>query len=516
MTGMMSLLRPSWLVLVCIFSCPVIAGAQTAQTITLGVDTKLFQFPGDWVVTESGEASGGSYLFSGSRGAKLPAATAIDIPRADRYYLWVRAMDFPNDRPGTRTFTVSVGGIRAARNFGVSGRSGFTWEPAGAFDLPKGQVLLGIQSLAPFARTDALLLTTDSQFAPSLPVGAPGHPLVRPSSLAAPETADPLGVVPVTDMRADPTARLENEFVRVEYLPAMRGGKATVRLRMMVRTGVEWTDVPVDSAAEIYAVVAAGTDVQFGYSNFYPVWKSARQPRHVVTAEAGGARMQTAGAVPQVIWNAGELIRFLPRAARMDSGRVRLEFHPSSVGTLTAEWELRPGERAARVMLVFTPASQGQFALGYHLFFRRSLADVAEILLPMMWQRHRFPDQAHTLLDPFSPTPVALAQTVVGGQSLAWALIGDPKELPFQWPGASNPHFGLMIRDNSGMVQPAIYGPVPGTDGVKSRTGEPVRLSFRVLVQQGTGTSAIARRRTRSSVCVTTGATSDCRSPTPR
>jgi hypothetical protein len=479
-------IRRSWsLVLACLLLCPVQALAQATQTITLGVDTKLFQFPGDWMIAETSNASGGSCLFSGPRGAKIPAATAIEIPRADRYYLWVRAMDFPNDHPGTRTFTVSVGKQKSAKIFGASGKPGFSWEFGGFFDLPKGQVLLGIYGLAPFARTDALLLTTDSQFKPSLQIGEPGHPLLRPSQLARGALADPLASVPVTDIGAEPAARLENEFVRLEYLRAMRGGRETVRLRMMIKTATGWTNLSADPSAEIYAAVAAGTDVQFGYLNLYPAWKSDRQPRDLVTVEAGGARIETAGALPQVIWNAGQLVRFLPRAARTNGDRVRLEFYPSNTGTLTAEWELRPGERTTRVKLVLTPATPGQFALGYHLFFRRPLAEVKEILLPMMWQRHRFPDQARTLLDPFTPTPIALAETVEGGQSFAWALIGDPKELPFNWPTATSPHFGMMIRDNAGAVQPSIYGPVPGTDAAKSGAGRPVELSFRVLVQPG-------------------------------
>jgi hypothetical protein len=73
----------------CLLLYSITTGAQPTQTITLETDTKLFQFPGDWVVTEAGGASGGSCLFSGSRGANLPAATAIDNPRADHYYLWV-------------------------------------------------------------------------------------------------------------------------------------------------------------------------------------------------------------------------------------------------------------------------------------------------------------------------------------------------------------------------------------------------------------------------------------------
>ena len=123
--------------------------------------------------------------------------------------------------------------------------------------------------------------------------------------------------------------------------------------------------------------------------------------------------------------------------------------------------------------------------MGYHLFFRQPLPDVKEILLPMMWHRHRLPGQPRTLFDSFTPTPLSLAENADATGSHAWAIIGDPKEIPFEWPGSVKPHFGLNIRDNAGAVQPSIYGPVPGTDAAKRNAGEPVRFAFRVLVQPG-------------------------------
>lgn len=473
-----------YLATLCFFAA-VRAQNTPSPSQTFGVDAKLFQFTGDWAITEANDASGGSCLSSGPKGAKLPAATAINIPAAGRYFLWVRAMDFPNDRPGTRTFSVSVGGQKSAKVFGTSGKPGFTWEAGGAFELREGSVLLGIYSLAPYARVDAILLTTNAAFTPSLRIGEPQHPLVRPIPLAVPAAADPLASVPVTKTTELPSARLENEFVRMEYLPATCDGKETVDLQMATRTTAGWTSMPVDPSSEIYTVIAAGTDTQLGYSDFYPVWGGDHRPQDTVTVEAGGTKLETSRAVPQVIWNAGQIVRFLPQTARMDSDCIRLTFYPSNLGTLAAEWRLSPGEHTARVRLTFTPAMSGQFALGYHLFFRRPLSDVKEMLLPMMWQRHRFPDQPRTLLDPFTPTPVALAETKEGDQSVVWGLIGDPEKLSFQWPGSARPHFGLMIRDNAGMVQPAIYGPVPGTDAAKSSGGVPLEFSFRVLVQPG-------------------------------
>ena len=462
------------------------AAAQAGAATTLGLEAEQFQFAGDWAVTETRRASGGKCLNSGPRGAKLPAATAIDIPRAGHYYLWVRAMDFPNDRPGTRTFSVSVGGQRSPEVFGDSRKPGFTWERGGAFDLKAGPTLLAIHSLAPFARADALLLTTDAAFVPSQPLGKGAqYRRIEPREIAVAQDADPLVASSVQENAGTAAAGVENEFVRIEFVPGTREGKTTVCPRVALKTKDGWTAVPADPGSEIYAVVAAGHSPQFDYSSFFPRWQSSRQSNGIVRVEAGGVKLQTASPNQAVIWNAGELVRFLPRTAEAQGNRVRLEFYPSRLGTLSAEWELRPGERTARVQLTFIPTSDGQFALGYHLFFRQPVADVSEIMVPMMWQRRRMPAQARTLLDPYAPTPLALAETRAGGEPRAWALIGDPAELPFAWPGGASPHFGLMIRDNAGAVQPSIYGPVPGTPAANATPAKPLKFSFRVLVQAG-------------------------------
>jgi len=452
----------------------------------MGIEAEQFQFPGSWTVVDTAQASGGKCLKSEPKAAVFPAATAIEIPRAGRYQLWVRAKDFPDDRPGTRKFTVTVGAQKSREVFGASGKAGFTWENGGVFELGAGPVLLGIHSLTPFARCDAVLLTTDLGFTPSQSLGnGTRHRRVAPKVLVAAEEADSLAASAVKPTNGRPAARLENEFVRIEFVPAIRDGKPTVIPLVALKTGETWTKVAADPASEIYAVVAGGGKVTLDQASFYPTWQSSRQPDRTLTVEAGGVKIKTLRADQEAIWNAGELIRFLPRCACNEGSRVRLQFHGSPEGTLSADWELRPGERAARVQLSFTPATDGQFALGYHLFFRQPLSAVKEILLPMMWHRHRLPEQPRTLLDSFTPTPLSLAETADAIGARTWAVIAEPKEIPFEWPGSVKPHFGLNIRDNAGAVQPSIYGPVPGTDAAKRKAGEPLRFAFRVLVQPG-------------------------------
>ncbi len=454
-----------------------------SQTVTLGIEAEDFQFPGDWQASYNPKGHSGLSALVFSPGAgKLPAVTALQIPKAGKYWLWVRAVDFPDQMPGTRLFVVSVGGRKTSDTFGHSGKPGYTWEPGGTFELPASPVLLGLHEIGkPYARCDAVLLTTDGSFTPTLPLGREKHPRVKPLPLALPTDADPLFAPPIQMANAAPLATLENERVRIQFLSGQLQGRSAVVSRFAVKSGAAWQSleatVPVD---ETYAVVAATTSASLEFNGFFPAWKGG--PKRSVTVVAGGVKMQTAQFNGGSVWDAGESLRFTPKTAELRDGAVRVTFHPSPAGELQAEWQLRPGERTARIKLSFRPARDGQYALGYHPGFRKPLAEVEELCLPMMWNRKRLPAHPVTLLDPFTPTPVALAQSA---GPTTWGVCEDPSEIPFAWPQRSQPNCGLMIRDLAGQVQPSIYGPIPGTTKAKTKAGSSVTFSLRAFAVAG-------------------------------
>ncbi|MCX7006765.1 MAG: hypothetical protein NTY53_05885 [Kiritimatiellaeota bacterium] len=237
-----------------------VAAGAAEKTVTLGVECEDFQFLGDWSVAYNPlHYSGKAMLANGDQGAAQPAVTAVRLPRAGRYALWARAVDFPDQRPGTRLFKVSVGGQLTKETFGHSGKPGYTWEPGGVFELPAGPVLLGIHDIGkPFARADAVLLTTDLNFKPSAVLGAPLHTRVKPLVLPVPGAADPFQAAPVVAVTGASLAALENENLRVEFLPATRDGRATVAPRVEFKRGGARVDAGAEAGAEIYAVVSSG------------------------------------------------------------------------------------------------------------------------------------------------------------------------------------------------------------------------------------------------------------------
>ncbi|NQU43930.1 hypothetical protein HQ520_11645, partial [bacterium] len=154
--------------------------SSLAQAVTIGIEAEDFQCYGDWIRygdSSAPVASDEKFLFATNTGAPTDAATGIQIPSAGRYYLWVRATDFPDYQPATRLFNVSVDGQMSASDFGDSGLPDWAWEPGGFFDLQAEVVLIGIHDKTHFyGRCDAVLLTTDSGFTPSGNLGGSSQP----------------------------------------------------------------------------------------------------------------------------------------------------------------------------------------------------------------------------------------------------------------------------------------------------------------------------------------------------
>ncbi len=473
------------LLLLMLFSCLPLAAGPAPEA--LGVECEAFQFPGSWQkaadVTSADlrGASGGKWLYSGIK-AQHPAATAIEIPSPGTYTLWVRSPDYPSNRPGERRFVVSVGGKENPKQLGRHGKSGWTWEKGGTFELPAGPALitLGIRDGIGHARADAIVLSPDPDFQPDGKARPDGVRWVKPFPVDSVETFRPQISAGADAEKPEEAAVIENEHLRVRFVATTRQGLPSIRPLIEVREGDGWREIPTDPSSESYQIVAANPDVKMELNQFYPTWPVLAE------FEVGGAKVKTSQSPDPVIWAAGENFEVIPRGAVADGpNAVVLDFHPTEAGTLKARWELRPGQETAEVTLSFVPAKAGQFSLGYH--FPRSIKpdEAEEFLMPMMVQRKRFPENSYTMLDACAPTPLSLVQTSEGGNPLTWGLAGDPSMIPFEFPTPDQSNFGMHIRSADGLAQPSIYGPVIGTPRATVDAGAELDFRFRVVAQAG-------------------------------
>jgi hypothetical protein len=134
----------------------------------LWIEAEDFADYGGWRLdTQFVYRMGSAYLIAADVGRPVgDATTEIDVPRAARWRVWVRAKNWlPQYSPGR--FTVSIGGRRSDVVFGASPTKAWTWQSAGEFDLGAGRVRLALHDLTGyFGRCDALLLTTDLGYQP--------------------------------------------------------------------------------------------------------------------------------------------------------------------------------------------------------------------------------------------------------------------------------------------------------------------------------------------------------------
>lgn len=148
-------------------SATMYSGRATRKPKTILVEAEDFTDRGAWRIdTQFIHEMGSAYLLAA--GVLKPigtAKTAIDVPFAGRWRVWVRTRDWlPSHSPGR--FVLSVGGVRS-HVLGAFGKEGWRWESVGAFNLKRGKVELALEDLSgAFARCDAILLTEDQELIP--------------------------------------------------------------------------------------------------------------------------------------------------------------------------------------------------------------------------------------------------------------------------------------------------------------------------------------------------------------
>jgi len=131
------------------------------------IEAERFDDPGGWTIdTQFIDQMGSAYLLADGLGTPVTdAVTRVELPAPGRRRLWVRARDWvPEHHPGR--FRVMLDGRDASREFGASGRAGWTWEDGGAHDVGR-TVELRLHDLSgTYGRCDAVVLAEDLDWKP--------------------------------------------------------------------------------------------------------------------------------------------------------------------------------------------------------------------------------------------------------------------------------------------------------------------------------------------------------------
>lgn len=421
---------------------------------------------------------------------KAPAVGAVSIPQAGKWRVWVRGKDFPQNRPGVRSFSLRVGSALLDRSFGTHGQEGeegWAWEDGGVLALPAGPQLLVLgEKCRHSARCEAILFTDNLSYIPAGVTWKLGKETAETAPVNLAESSRrAFSPPPLEKVEEAAAATLANERMRITFHKShMTDGQPAVGMRVAVRDLDKAGWLPLDTAVDeaSYRVLSRPLESEPGISRgrVYPAWDTSLSPQ--VEVNAGGATALTRLGPGTVPWLAGKCLPLRPATTQqVDEKTVHLRFAPTAEGQLFATWILEPGRADALVRLTFKPAQPGHYSLGFHGPVAVSPDAADAWLLPFQFQDRRFPQHPLLLLNSTTPTPM----TLVTQKGVSCALVGDPDLMPSGWQQADESRYGFGLRNEDGLAQPLLYSPVMGLPGSRSASGSPVSTRFRFHAQAG-------------------------------
>jgi len=188
--------RPGILFVVCTVLGLTSLGAAESLPQTVLIEAESFADRGGWVVDQQAmDVMGSPYLMAHGLGSPVAdAVTAVEIPAAGVYRVWVRTRDWvapwkASDAPGR--FQLLVDGEPLKKTFGTEGAD-WHWQDGGTVRLRSGHTRLALRDLTGFnGRCDAVVLTTDMDL--QLPNADPAMAKFRQSRLGLPDTPEEAG-----------------------------------------------------------------------------------------------------------------------------------------------------------------------------------------------------------------------------------------------------------------------------------------------------------------------------------
>ena len=148
-----------------------VAGVGAKDLSPVLIEAESFENPGGWVVDQQFmDQMGSPFLLAHGLGVPVQdAVTAVTLPAAGKYRVWVRTRDWAGARdaqtaPGK--FQVLVDGQPLAAAFGTEGAA-WHWQDGGTVEIRDRQVKLALHDLTGFeGRCDAILFSRQPDFVP--------------------------------------------------------------------------------------------------------------------------------------------------------------------------------------------------------------------------------------------------------------------------------------------------------------------------------------------------------------
>ena len=188
------------------------------------------------------------------------------------------------------------------------------------------------------------------------------------------------------------------------------------------------------------------------------------------------------------LFKAAQPIVLRAKAARQTGNEIAWTFQDQPSFELRASLTLPVGTREPVVRYKLTSRTAGYYSVGFAGMPELAPAQADAIWQPWVWQEKRFPSQSFLSVEEMCGLPA----TMVEKDGVTYGVVADPDQIPFRLPSMQLDRlaFGVLLRNQTGLVQPQFYAPVLGSGASKLKAGQLYAGQCRLLFFRGNQTAA--------------------------
>lgn len=169
-------------------------------------------------------------------------------------------------------------------------------------------------------------------------------------------------------------------------------------------------------------------------------------------------------------------IRSVQQVSKLDN-KLLFEYTENNEFSITAVLEMPLDNSYPSFSYTLNAKINSNFSVGFIGAPTVSHTQLDELWQPIIWTEKKFPQNSYLSLSYRCTLPAVMATN----RGITYGLIVDPSSFPFDpLPTYRRSSFGVSIRNNESMAQPAIWAPVLGTDFSKFSSGQSFTFKIRL------------------------------------
>ena len=401
-----------------------------------------------------------------------PAKVTFTAPENGTYTLWARSKDFEYNQQGTRKFQIEVNGVRADKEFGTHGKTGFAWLCAGEVSVKEGENVLSLIDTSAFgARCDAILLTEDANYIPSesmngmYAVASPFNPTSNKSA----------GFPQYAKEQAEPTQEivLENEDVKVVFYSVPTAKGPVIQNEIYAKQNGQYV-LTKERKEELGYVVISAENAQVGYSEDKYTFSTQFKEEGISRLYAGND-----------LYASGFKTWFVPIAMeKIADNQLKLIFEDKDGVSLDVIWSLDE-TKTPLVTMNMVANKEGFYTMGGWEGSEMAYDDFSFALAPYRVQGKRIHGDKCLLTEQYLFTPMGTYTTTKNGIQVTKGVAVEPSFIPLRWVYDDNGILGINMKGVYGNYRASAFAPVLGTEDSKMNAGDSYTFKYRIVSTPG-------------------------------